>query len=133
VIEGPARRALVTTIRDLLAGSEFGTLAKLGSSLRPRRSAQRLSELVRPGDPAAGLRRAARGSPRVQPVGVAAAAAANGRRPRRALRSQPGTVQSLPLQGPLTLGFDPTRFQTKPPACYRASCSYPDRTHTGKR
>jgi hypothetical protein len=26
-----------------------------------------------------------------------------------------------PPKGLLTLGFDPTRFQTEPPACYRAS------------
>ena len=26
-----------------------------------------------------------------------------------------------------TLGFDPTRFQTKPPACYRASWQLPGR------
>jgi len=31
------------------------------------------------------------------------------------------TVQSLPLTGPSTLGFDPDRFQTEPPVCYRAS------------
>jgi len=30
-----------------------------------------------------------------------------------------------PLTGPLTLGFDPARFQTKPPACYRASWQLP--------
>jgi hypothetical protein len=35
------------------------------------------------------------------------------------------TTQSLPLQGLLTLGFDPTRFQTEPPACYRASWQLP--------
>jgi hypothetical protein len=35
------------------------------------------------------------------------------------------TVQSLPLAGPLTLGFDPARFQTEPPACYRASWQIP--------
>jgi hypothetical protein len=28
-------------------------------------------------------------------------------------------------KGLLTLGFDPTRFQTKPPACYRASWQLP--------
>jgi hypothetical protein len=33
----------------------------------------------------------------------------------------------------LTLGFDPARFQTDPPACYRAPGGYPDRTSTGKR
>jgi len=27
--------------------------------------------------------------------------------------------------GLLTLGFDPARFQTKPPACYRASWQLP--------
>jgi len=31
------------------------------------------------------------------------------------------TVQLLPLTGLSTLGFDPIRFQTKPPVCYRAS------------
>jgi hypothetical protein len=35
------------------------------------------------------------------------------------------TAQSLPLQGLSTLGFDPTRFQTEPPACYRASWQLP--------
>jgi len=35
------------------------------------------------------------------------------------------TASSLPLTGPLTLGFDPTRFQTKPPACYRATWQLP--------
>ena len=35
------------------------------------------------------------------------------------------TAQSLPLQGPSTLGFDPTRFQTEPPVCYRASWQLP--------
>ena len=38
------------------------------------------------------------------------------------------TASSLPPQGLLTLGFDPARFQVKPPACYRAwpPGSYPD-------
>ncbi len=31
------------------------------------------------------------------------------------------TAELLPPMGPLTLGFDPTRFQAEPPACYRAS------------
>jgi hypothetical protein len=35
------------------------------------------------------------------------------------------TAQLLPPTGPLTLGFDPTRFQTEPPACYRASWQLP--------
>jgi hypothetical protein len=35
------------------------------------------------------------------------------------------TARSLPLEGLLTLGFDPTRFQTEPPACYRASWQLP--------
>src|SRR4051794_2703070 len=43
------------------------------------------------------------------------------------------TVQSLPLAGLSTLGFDPARFQTEPPVCYRPPGSYPDRTSTGKR
>jgi hypothetical protein len=37
------------------------------------------------------------------------------------------TAQSLPLEGLLTLGFDPARFQTEPPACYRASWQLPGR------
>jgi hypothetical protein len=37
------------------------------------------------------------------------------------------TARSLPLKGLLTLGFDPTRFQTEPPACYRASWQLPGR------
>ena len=32
-----------------------------------------------------------------------------------------------PPKGLLTLGFDPTRFQTEPPACYRASWQLPGR------
>jgi hypothetical protein len=36
-------------------------------------------------------------------------------------------------KGLSTLGFDPDRFQSEPPACYRASCNYPDRTCTGWR
>jgi hypothetical protein len=37
------------------------------------------------------------------------------------LRVMLRTAQSLPLKGLSTLGFDPIRFQTKPPVCYRAS------------
>jgi hypothetical protein len=35
------------------------------------------------------------------------------------------TARSLPPTGLLTLGLDPTRFQTEPPACYRASWQLP--------
>src|SRR5712664_3001537 len=35
------------------------------------------------------------------------------------------TASSLPLTGLLTLGSDPARFQTEPPACYRASWQLP--------
>ena len=35
------------------------------------------------------------------------------------------TASSLPQTGLLTLGSDPARFQTKPPACYRASWQLP--------
>ena len=35
------------------------------------------------------------------------------------------TAQLLPPKGPLTLGFDPTRFQIEPPVCYRASWQLP--------
>jgi hypothetical protein len=35
------------------------------------------------------------------------------------------TVQSLPFTGLSTLGFDPARFQTEPPVCYRASWQLP--------
>jgi hypothetical protein len=35
------------------------------------------------------------------------------------------TVQSLPLTGLSTLGFDPTRFPVEPPVCYRASWQLP--------
>src|SRR4051812_35159118 len=51
--------------------------------------------------------------------------------PRRAhqrrgrLRLTLRTARSLPRKGPSTLGFDPTRFQTEPPACYRASWQLP--------
>jgi len=37
------------------------------------------------------------------------------------------TARSLPLAGLLTPGFDPTRFQVEPPACYRASWQLPGR------
>jgi len=37
------------------------------------------------------------------------------------------TAQSLPPTGLSTLGFDPIRFQTEPPACYRASWQLPGR------
>ena len=36
-----------------------------------------------------------------------------------------GPHRRSPLQGLLTLGSDPARFQTKPPACYRASWQLP--------
>jgi hypothetical protein len=36
-----------------------------------------------------------------------------------------GPHRSLPLAGLLTLGFDPARFQTGPPAGYRASWQLP--------
>lgn len=35
------------------------------------------------------------------------------------------TASLLPLTGPSTLGFDPARFQTKPPVCYRATWLLP--------
>jgi hypothetical protein len=35
------------------------------------------------------------------------------------------TASSLPHTGLLTLGSDPARFQTEPPACYRASWQVP--------
>ena len=36
------------------------------------------------------------------------------------------TASSLPpITGLSTLGFDPTRFQTEPPVCYRASWQLP--------
>src|SRR5436190_15840281 len=35
------------------------------------------------------------------------------------------TASSLPLTGLLTLGSDPARFPTRPPACYRASWQLP--------
>jgi hypothetical protein len=37
------------------------------------------------------------------------------------LRADRRTRTVAPPEGLLTLGFDPTRFQTEPPACYRAS------------
>jgi hypothetical protein len=37
------------------------------------------------------------------------------------------TAWLLPPKGLVTLGFDPTRFQTEPPACYRASWQLPGR------
>jgi len=44
---------------------------------------------------------------------------------RRRLRFMLRTASSLPLAGLLTLGSDPARFQTKPPASYRASWQLP--------
>jgi hypothetical protein len=35
------------------------------------------------------------------------------------------TASSLPPKGLLTLGSDPARFPTEPPACYRASWQLP--------
>jgi hypothetical protein len=35
------------------------------------------------------------------------------------------TAHLLPPKGLSTLGFDPARFQTEPPACYRASWQLP--------
>jgi hypothetical protein len=35
------------------------------------------------------------------------------------------TASSLPLAGLSTLGSGPARFQTEPPACYRASWQLP--------
>src|SRR5688572_18551629 len=46
---------------------------------------------------------------------------------RGRLRLTLRTAQSLPPTGLLTLGFDPARFQTEPPACYRASWQLPGR------
>src|SRR6266852_2362889 len=37
------------------------------------------------------------------------------------------TAQLLPPTGLSTLGSDPTRYQTEPPACYRASWQLPGR------
>jgi len=37
------------------------------------------------------------------------------------------TAELLPLTGLSTLGFDPARFPTEPPACYRASWQLPGR------
>jgi hypothetical protein len=37
------------------------------------------------------------------------------------------TADLLPPTRLLTLGSDPTRFQTEPPACYRASWQLPGR------
>jgi hypothetical protein len=36
-----------------------------------------------------------------------------------------GPHRRSPFTGPLTLGSDPARFQTRPPACYRASWQLP--------
>jgi hypothetical protein len=44
---------------------------------------------------------------------------------RGRLRITLRTAQLLPPTGLSTLGFDPARFQTKPPACYRASWQLP--------
>src|SRR3954452_13274660 len=67
-----------------------------------------------------GLRREGPGSalPFSRPAGRA-----HQRRGR--LRLTLRTARSPPPQGLLTLGFDPTRFPTEPPACYRASWQLP--------
>ena len=44
--------------------------------------------------------------------------------PQASLHATDRTV-APPVTGPLTLGSDPARFQTKPPACYRASWQLP--------
>jgi hypothetical protein len=44
--------------------------------------------------------------------------------PQASLNATDRTV-AAPVTGPLTLGSDPARFQTKPPACYRASWQLP--------
>jgi hypothetical protein len=44
--------------------------------------------------------------------------------PQAPLNATDRTV-APPVTGPLTLGSDPARFQTKPPACYRASWQLP--------
>jgi hypothetical protein len=48
-----------------------------------------------------------------------------GRLTARRLRFMLRTAQLLPLEGLLTLGFDPARFQAAPPACYRAPWRLP--------
>ncbi len=50
-------------------------------------------------------------------------ARAHSRRGR--LRLTLRTARLLPLEGLLTLGFGPARFQTEPPACYRAPWRLP--------
>jgi hypothetical protein len=44
--------------------------------------------------------------------------------PQASLHAADRTV-APPITGPLTLSSDPARFQTKPPACYRASWQLP--------
>ena len=46
---------------------------------------------------------------------------------RGRLRVMLRTAQLLPPTGLSTLGFDPARYQTEPPACYRASWQLPGR------
>jgi hypothetical protein len=45
--------------------------------------------------------------------------------PARLARPQRRPVLHRPRTGLSTLGFDPTRFQTEPPVCYRASWQLP--------
>jgi hypothetical protein len=70
-------------------------------------------------DPFHGLRRERRGS--ALPLSALRADVYRRGRLRFTLR----TVRSLPRTGLSTLGFDQARFQTKPPACYRASWQLP--------
>ena len=43
----------------------------------------------------------------------------------------PGRFNAVGREGQC-VGFDSARLPTEPPACYRASWHYPDRTHTGR-
>lgn len=58
---------------------------------------------------------------RREPLGSALPQCLTTRQASLALR----TADLLPPQGLSTLGFDLTRFQTRPPACYRASWQLP--------
>jgi hypothetical protein len=98
----PVPAATIRTFRALYAGEFFGAALQ---ALHPFR----------------GLRRERRGS--ALPSSHPRAGTLTTRQ-----ASLDATDRSIaPPQGLSTLGFDPARFQTEPPACYRASWQLPGR------
>jgi len=128
------------------------TACRAGTGSCLPRSASPAAPTVTGGSvPGSGRGRAALPCPRASGQGTshvssrsapASAPAGGGSRGNQALRLLPpgtrcgscyGPHRRSPLTGLLTLGSTRPRFQTEPPACYRASWHYPDRTFTGRR